>query len=586
MAQLLGPDGEPIRPELLRQAQAAAQMVGLRPAVITTPIGALTPDIIGKLMAQADQGDSLAWQVLAEFIERRDLHYLGILNTRKRVVSQLPITVTPASDDPKHVEHADLVRKWVDRGILRRSLYDMMDGVAKGYAVHEIDGWHCEAGNYYPEKLTFRPQRFTDVSYQDGETILIREDSSAPAPPSVEGGVAQWGFAQMLPYKFVVHRHPSWSGLTINSGLTRACVWAVMFKLFTNRDWALFVQGYGLPLRVGRYGQDASDNDRKVLFRAVSDIAGAAAAIIPKSMEIDFVEPKNGAGANDIHERRMRYLDSSLSIAVLGQTGTTESKQGAHASGQVHRMVQDDIERADAGMLSFTATSQIALPIVAFSRGPQDLYPTINIGRPDEPPLAELVQAIQWAGPQGWLVRAQDLYDRFGLKPPEGDDVVVGTRAQPQPVQPAHALPPEVLTGRTMPARAPAPTVSTPRADDQEDPQQVPQRLADPQAQTAAHTALHARLGRMLAAHARDDVPAIVTELTDSVARDAQDALGGMVEPVRTAMMHAVDLKDLSARLADMHLPDSAFAEAMARGMMVANLIGEYEILEQMTGHG
>jgi phage gp29-like protein len=161
-----------------------------------------------------------------EHIERRDLHYLGVLGTRKRVVSQLPIIVTPASNDPKHVEHANFVRAWVERGTLRRGLFDMMDALGKGYSVHETD-WHCASGNFYPEKFTFRPARWFEVSYQDGETILIREEAGKAAASSVPDGIPQTGFADMVPYKFVVHRHPSWSGLTIQSGLTRACVWAI-----------------------------------------------------------------------------------------------------------------------------------------------------------------------------------------------------------------------------------------------------------------------------------------------------------------------------------------------------------------------
>nr|WP_298797508.1 DUF935 family protein [uncultured Acetobacter sp.] len=577
MAQLLDQYGSPIRPADLKGDVAGARMTGLRPAVIETPIGALTPAIIGNLMSQADQGDGLAWQILAEHIERRDLHYLGVLGTRKRVVSQLPVTVTPASDDPKHVEHADFVRAWVERGILRRALFDMMDALGKGYSVHETD-WHCEAGNFYPEKFTFRPARWFEVSYQDGETILIRNEAGSAAKSSVPDGVPQVGFADMMPYKFVTHRHPSWSGLTIQSGLTRACVWAVMFKLFTNRDWQLFVQNYGLPMRVGTYGPNASEDDRDVLFRALTDIAGNCAAMIPQGMLIDFKEPKNGAGANNTHELRMRFLNEEISKGVLGQTGTTESKQGAHASGQVHKQVADDIERADSLLLSFTATTQMSASMVAFSFGPQDKYPVISIGRPDEPPLEQLIQAIQWAGPQGWLVRAQDLWDRFGLKPPEDDDEVVGTKAQPQPVQPAKTLPPEALPNRDEPPHAPAPTVSTPR---EPDPQQ-------PLTQdTAAHTALSARLRRLLNRHAKGSDPASVVEmLARNLAQDAQGALDGMIAPCRDVVMHAGSMADIARGFADLKLPDEAFANAMAQGMMIANLMGEFEVLEQMADHG
>lgn len=575
MATLLDQYGQPISSAELKGDAAGARMVGLRPAVVATPIGDLTPARIGALMAQADQGDSLAWQVLAEHIERRDLHYLGVLNTRKRVVAQLPITVTPASDDPRHVAHADFVRRWVERGILRRALFDMMDAMAKGFSVHEMD-WHCEAGNYYPERLSFRPQRWFEVSYEDGETILIRDQNGAPAKSPVPDGVTQVGFTDMMASKFVVHRHPSWSGLTIQSGLTRACVWAVMFKLFTNRDWALFVQNYGLPMRVGTYGPSASEEDRNVLFRALTDIAGNCAAMIPQGMEIDFKEPKNGAGANDIHERRMRFLNEEISKGVLGQTGTTESKAGAHASGAIHRLVQDDIERADALMLSFTASAQCAAPMVAFSFGPQDQYPIISIGRPDEPPLTELISAIQWAGPQGWLVRAQDLYDRFGLKPPEQDDLVVGTKAQPQPVEPPRTLPAETLAGRTEPARVPAPTVSSERVPTEKAPEQ-----------RAAHAALSERLRRLMQAHAvQPAAPTLMELAAQGMARDAQSALDGMIDQARHVVMHATDMADMARGMAALNLSEDAFARQMAQGMMVANLLGEFEVYEEMAANG
>ncbi|GAB6965968.1 DUF935 domain-containing protein [Komagataeibacter kakiaceti JCM 25156] len=569
MATLLDQYGQPIRPATLTEEVSGARMVGLRPAVVPTDIGPLSPELIGRTMRAADQGDSLMWQILAEEIERRDPHYLSVLNTRKLAISQLPITVTPASSDAAHVKHADFVRGWVERGILRRSLYDQMDALAKGFSVHEME-WHMEAGNYWPAELTFRPQRWFDISMQDGETIMIRDDCATPALPSVADGIPQPGFRNMEPYKFVTHRHAAWSGLTIRGGLTRAAIWPVMFKLFTNRDWALFVQNYGLPMRVGKYTRDASDNDRKVLLRAVSDIAGGAGCTIPDSMQIEFPEPKTASSASDIHERRFRILNEELSKLVLGQTGTTESKQGAHASGQVHREVQVDIERADTFWLSYTATTQCAIPMVSCSFGPQDAYPVITIGRPDEAPFDDVIKALQFGGPQGLKVRCQDIYDRLSLTPPEDGDAVCGIIAQPQPVEPAHVLPAQDRAPQDMPARVSVPTTQSPQEPDQQN-------------------TLHAALGRLVARHAREE-PHMVALLTNSLAHAAQPILDDMIIPVRRALMQAKDMEDFRQRLGDMELSPAAFAQAMAQGMAAANLAGELMVLDEIgrdpAGHG
>src|SRR3546814_12737192 len=88
--------------------------------------------------------------------------------------------------------------------------------------------------------------------------------------------------------KFIIHTHKAKSGLPIRGGLARVAAWAWMFKNFTLKDWVVFCETFGQPLRVGRYGPEASQKDRDVLFAAVANIASDCAAIIPKGMEIEF----------------------------------------------------------------------------------------------------------------------------------------------------------------------------------------------------------------------------------------------------------------------------------------------------------
>ncbi|MBM9400370.1 DUF935 family protein [Gluconacetobacter azotocaptans] len=575
MAGLIDQWGNPLKPTVLTQPIATPTIVGMRPAVSGMPeIARLNPARLGSMLAAADQGSSYAWQELAAQIEERDPHYLGVLSTRKRVVSQLPITVTPASEDPNHVKHADFIRDWVKSSVLQPALFDMLDAIGKGYSVLEPE-WKLTPGDNRIVNLPFRLQRWFDVSWQDGETILMRSDSQDAAPPLAEGAPPHVGFTAMDPRAFVVHRHASWSGLTIRSGLTRLVAWSWMFKMFTLRDWAVFTQNYGLPMRVGRYGPGASPEDRDVLWRALTDIAGACAAMIPVGMELEFIEPKNGAGSDMLHQRRADWLDSQVSKAVLGQTGTTDSKQGAHASGQVHRLVQEDIERADAAILSATINRQMVQPQVAYTFGPQaGGYPVLSIGRPDEPSLRDLIDAIQWAGPQGFKVRAQDLLDRFNLTPPEeGDAVVGGVVAPPPPVQPPKDLPTRVQPPEDRPGRAPGATVHDAPAQD-----------------APGEKTMHARLGRLVERHVRDNGPAIIDALEAGLARQAGPALGRMTDAIRQQIMAARDMDDLHTRLSRLKLPDRDFAEAMAQGMMVANLAGDVELLEQLeaerrTGH-
>ncbi|WP_122050367.1 DUF935 domain-containing protein [Asaia bogorensis] len=578
--KLLDQWGNPIQPARLSEPVAGPDVFGNRPAIISTPIIGLDPEMMGAAMRAADQGDSLAWQTIAETLEERDLHYLGVLNTRKRTVAQLPITVSAASSDPEHEKHKEFIEAWLRDELVAHMLFDMLDAIGKGWSVHELT-WALNPGENRIVDAVFRPQRWFDVSNQDGSTIMIREFNSAPMPAVVPGGVDQIGFVALDPRKFVVHKHPSWSGLPLRSGLTRAVAWASMYKAFASRDWALFVQAYGLPIRIGKYGAGASFEERSVLKRAVFDIAGGAAAIIPESMLLEILEPKNGAGANDIHQRRCEYLDAQMSKAVIGQTGTADSKQGAHASGAIHRLVQEDIERADARLASRTVNMQMIEPMIAMTFGPQKAYPKISIGRPDEVPMDIVTTALQWLGPQDLKVKASDLRQRLGLTDPEEGDEIVGGRAPTPPPTPPHDLGARIDPAEDRPGTAPPATIRDLSTDAEG--KSVTASARPVQTQATRHSALdHEAIGRMVHRFTQAQGPGMVTALSESNAKAAAHAMEAMSAPAREAFGKAESFEELDAMLKDLKLPSDELAEVMAKAMLVAELAGESTILDHM----
>ncbi|GGG30911.1 hypothetical protein GCM10010964_18560 [Caldovatus sediminis] len=523
-ATILDPSGRPVPPAALRrlgEPVAGPTLAGVRPVFAGHPAEGLTPARLAAIHRAAAQGDALAYLELAEDIEERDLHYAAVLGTRKRALCQLPVTVEAASEDPEHVRHADFLREWLKTGVLGAALFDLLDAIGKGFSVLEIE-WRTEPGMIVPARLIYRPQRWFGVPLEDGETIMLRE------------GV---GLAPLAPHKFVVHKHPAKSGLPMRSGLARLVSWAWMYKSFTLRDWAIFCQNYGAPLRLGRYGPEASEEDRRVLWRAVANIAGDCAAIIPKGMEIEFVEAAGLKEGAELYLKRADWLNREISKAVLGQTTTTEAISGGHAVAQEHRLVQEDIERADAAMVAVTLTRQVAHPIIAFNFGPQAAYPQIRIGRPDEVPLREQVEALHKLVPLGLTVEAAEVRDRLGLSEPAPEAEVLGGRAAPAP------------GGGPPPAPAPA---------------------------------LQTTLRGLLARHLREPEPDLVEALTERLAEDAQGALAGLAAPIRRAFEEATDMQDLARRLSLLQLDPRALAEAMGRGLALAHLVGQAALLDEL----
>lgn len=521
-----GPDGRVIPAReiaKLREESAAPTLGGVRSPISGHPADGLTPHRLAAIHRAAAQGDALHYLELAEDIEERDLHYSGVLGTRKRSVAQLPITVEAASDDPEHIKHADFLRAWLREGVLDGALFDMLDAVGKGFSVLEIM-WRTEPGAVLPEALIYRTPRFFDVSRADGEAIQLRETT---------------GMEPLAPHKFVVHRHKSKSGLVLRSGLARLASWAWMYKAFTLRDWAVFTQNYGQPIRLGRYGPDASDEDKRTLWRAVSNIAGDCAAIVPRGMEIEFVEVKGMEHTTDNYERRADWFDRQVSKAVLGQTTTTDAISGGHSVAREHRLVQEDIEAADARLASNTVTKQLAHPIIAFNFGPQRAYPVIRIGRQDAVPIAVLTDALGRLVPLGLRVEASEVRDRLGLSDPSteaGADILGLFQAAPPP-----AAPP------------------------------------------AADTSLQSMRRLLTSRHASQPEPEMVEAMVARLAQDAEGAMAGLTAAVEAEFAAATDMQDLLERITRLSLDPTEMARVMGRAMAIAHLAGEAAVLDGLA---
>lgn len=428
---LLGPDGQPIQREVLTQSIAGPSLYGgVRSPFGGYPGDGLNPMILASLMRQADHGDPLRYFELAEQIEERDLHYAGVLGTRKRSVAQLDIQVDAASDDPKHVAHADMIRKWLTRDELQEELFDILDAIGKGISLTEII-WDTSEGQWYPARLERRDQRWFRFDRADGATPLLRTEH---------------GDVRLQPFKFITAVIRAKSGLPVRSGIARLACWSWMFKAFTLRDWAIFTQTYGQPVRVGKYPAGATETDKSTLFRAVANIAGDMAAIIPESMMIEFIEAANIGASYALYRDRADWLDQQVSKLVLGQTATTDAIAGGHAVGKEHRKVQEDIERADAKATSAILKRDLVKPWVDLEYGPQEVYPNLRIGRPDSQDITQLTISLEKLVPMGMEIQMSEARDKLGFSEPEPGAKLLVAPATPAPfgfsmnsVQPARA---------------------------------------------------------------------------------------------------------------------------------------------------
>lgn len=422
--QLLDQWGNPVQRALLTEDVGGPTLSGIRSPIAGYPADGLTPVRLAAILKEADRGDPVRYLELAETIEERDPHYLAVLGTRRRSVSQIDIRVEAASEDAEDTKRADMVREWLKRDELQSEIFDILDCLGKGFSATHIK-WQLVGSQYWPERLERRDPRHFRFDRRDLTTPMMIDDTGQEKPLDA--------------FKFIWATMPAKSGLPLRSGLARVASWGWMFKAFTQRDWAIFCQTYGQPLRVGKYHPTASEKDRNTLFRAVANIAGDCAAIIPEGMVIDFVETGNLSASSDLYKDRADWLDKQISKAVLGQTSTTDAEVGGLGSGKEHREVQEDIERADARSLSALLNRQLIQPWMQLCFGHLDRYPRLVIERPEPEDVAALTDAVAKLVPLGFRVATKQLYDKLGLKEPtDGEDVL----AKPEP--PTVQVPPPV----------------------------------------------------------------------------------------------------------------------------------------------
>ncbi|MFO1174467.1 MAG: DUF935 domain-containing protein [Paracoccaceae bacterium] len=387
----------------------------------------LTPRRLAEILRACDQGNLDDFLVLAEEMEERDAHYYSVLGQRKRTVSGVAPTVIPASDAAGDRKIADAVRAGIaEHDGFPDLVEDLLDAIGKGFAVAEID-WRQTAAEWVPQAFLWRDPRFFQFDRETGRELRLRDEANV-----IDG-------VELAPFKFIAHRPRLKSGLSYRGGIARVVAFGWMCKAYSVKDWIAFIETYGLPLRLGRYGSEATPQDVQKLFSAVANIGTDAAAVLPESMRIEFQEAAKGTG-DKIFENLARYVDEQVSKAVLGQTMTTDNGS-SQAQAQVHNEVRHDIAAADARALRATLMRDLVRPFVDLNFGVQDRYPTLSIDIAEPEDTAMLIdKAVALMG-KGVTFKASELRAKLRLSEPEaGDELVGGQPAAPAPPVAKNAL--------------------------------------------------------------------------------------------------------------------------------------------------
>lgn len=379
------------------------------------PAIGLTPLKIHALLTQAEAGDISAMLALFEDMEERDLHLLAEMSKRKRTVAKLDWSIkAPKNADANEQKYTEVISELI--GIIENFEYiitDSLDAIGKGFSCHELH-WVREGNVWLINDMQWHvPQRFIIDPFNQRELLLAGNGLGDDEP--------LWENA------WLVHTHKAKSGYLVRGGLHRALVWSYVFKNYSVRDLAEFLEIYGLPLRLGTYPAGATDGEKLTLLRAVMEIGHRAAGIIPQGMMIDFKEAAKGS--SDPFMDMIKWCEMSQSKAILGGTLTSQAdgKSSTNALGKVHDETRLEIRDSDAKQLASSisrdvigALMRINYPNVSPRRYPKfvfDLAETEDIGVYSEA-LPKLV-GIGMQIPAPWA------HKRLGIPMVSGDEPVL-----------------------------------------------------------------------------------------------------------------------------------------------------------------
>ena len=421
MVAILDQYGRPIRTRELTEPQTA-RIGQLHQEFAQHPVRGLTPGKLATILEQAEQGDLVAQCDLFEDMEEKDGHIYAEMSKRKRALLTLEWDVMPPRDATRQEEDAAaLAREVLQELELEDVIFDMADAIGFAYACLELE-WQQVERRWLPAAIEHRPQRWFTLDRETRTELRLRDASADGAP--------------LRPFGWITHVHRARSGYLGRAGLHRVLAWPFLFKNYSVRDLAEFLEIYGLPLRLGPYPQGASDAEKATLLRAVVNIGHAAAGIIPEGMAIEFKEAAKGA--SDPFEAMLAWCERTQSKAILGGTLTTSAENTGLGSnlGDVHNEVRHDLLVSDARQIASTLTRDLVYPILALNvpgidslrRCPRFVFDTRE---PED--MALYADAVPKLVAVGARIPVRWLHEKLRIPEPEEDEDILATAGQALP---------------------------------------------------------------------------------------------------------------------------------------------------------
>lgn len=314
-----------------------------------------------------------------------DLHLTGIINKRLIGVSRIPIEFR-RDGQPVDEVNVHLKSPWF-RQFIKDVMWSKFYGFSLFQFYRDAEGWI---------KYDLIPRKHYDPIKRE----ILRYETDISGIPVEE-------YSNML-YVGESDR---------DLGLLAKLAPMVLYKRGNIGDWAQFCQVFGMPIR--EYTYDAGDEEARTRLLAVAKRQGANAVYIhPKDSAMTLHEASGKSGTVDLYNTFASFCNTEMSIAVLGNTLTTDAKNtGTQALGKVHMEEEQELKDDDRDFILDVLNYEMADIFSALgvnTQGGEFMYITTRVID-----KKEQISVVEKLHGMGLPISDDYLYETFEVDKPE-----------------------------------------------------------------------------------------------------------------------------------------------------------------------
>lgn len=385
------------------------------------PSVGLTPSRLRAFLQAADGGSpQMQFELFAEMLQKWP-RLAAVENTRRLALTGLDWEVVPAGDLAGTAEAeqaaraADFCRQTLARIERFREVLDhLAQAIGCGIGLAELvweDGQLADVVPVPNGRLVADPHEPWRLR------VLTEEEPTL--------GVA----IDEYPAKWVVHRPRAAIGRSFEGGLLRASALLYLAQSLSFKDWLIYSQIAGMPVRVAQFEPGTPESDKQRLLKMLESLGTDAVAVFGKNVDLKFIEPTRSGERP--YQPLQEYCNTEVTILWLGQHLTTDVRStGSRAAAEIHDRVREDLLVSDIAEEGRTVRRDLLTPLVESRFGDGVPVPQFRRSLVQSVDTRVLVDTLAVAVNQlGLAVSRQWVHQALGIPLPRGDEPVLSTRS-------------------------------------------------------------------------------------------------------------------------------------------------------------